>query len=233
MTIHYFQHVPFEDPGCIIDWATQKQYQLKATHWYDQPTVPDISGIDLLIIMGGPMSVHDQAKYPWLSIEKELIAATIRAGKPALGICLGAQLIADVLGAAVRPHTHKEIGWFPVSFSTIGLPTLKQVFPEAQNVFHWHGDTFAIPDKAVLFASTPICSNQAFIYQDRVVGLQFHLEVTSITLEKMISHGLDDLTPAPYIQYASEMLEQQALIPACNATMFRLLDQLAALAQPA
>lgn len=232
MTIHYFQHVAFEDPGSISEWALQHHHTFTGTRWYAHETAPDLSGIDMLIIMGGPMSVHDEAAYPWLAAEKAAIAAAIQAQIPILGICLGAQLIAHVMGAPVYPHTQKEIGWFPVSCSTSHSSVLNNVFPEALDVFHWHGDTFGLPAGATLFASTPVCSHQGFICQDRIVGLQFHLEVTPASLENMISNGLEELNPAPFIQYASEMLGQTDRIPACRDTLFRLLDHLAA-ARPA
>ena len=137
MRIHIFQHVPFEGPGCITDWANTHHHNLTFTRWYEQSDQPDMAEVDFLIIMGGPMSVHDETVHPWLKVEKQCILQAIQAGKRVLGICLGAQLIATALGAKVYPNTQKEIGWFPVAYATALLPpSLAVELPEAQTVFH-------------------------------------------------------------------------------------------------
>lgn len=225
MRIHIFQHVPFEGPGCITDWANTHHHTLTFTRWYEHSGQPDMAEVDFLIIMGGPMSVHDETVHPWLKMEKQCILQAIQAGKRVLGICLGAQLIASALGAKVYPNTQKEIGWFPVVYSTAVLPpSLAVELPEAQTVFHWHGDTFDLPTGAVCFAATPVTRNQAFLLGHNVMGLQYHFEVTPDSLDGMIQHGMEELVPAAYVQDAETIRREQRYIDGSNITMYRLLD---------
>ncbi|MBK9134578.1 MAG: type 1 glutamine amidotransferase [Betaproteobacteria bacterium] len=114
MRIHALQHVPFEPPGSIEAWARRAGHALAVTHLHRGDPLPVVNGGDLLVVLGGPMSVHDEARYPWLVDEKRFIERTIAAGRRVLGICLGAQLIAHVLGARVHASDEKEIGWFAV-----------------------------------------------------------------------------------------------------------------------
>ncbi len=219
MHIHYFQHAPFEGLACIADWAAEKSHTLSATHWYDQPATPDIGGADMLVVMGGPMGVYEEAQYPWLAMEKSLIRDAIAAGKPVLGICLGAQLIAAALGAKVYPNAEKEIGWFPVQFHD-------ELAPSPATVFHWHGDTFDLPDNAVHLAETPICKNQAFRIGDRVYGLQFHFEVTPAAMDGMLQHLGHELQSGPYVQTADEIRAGAHHAAANNVWMHNLLNRL-------
>lgn len=118
MRIHFLQHVEFEGPALINNWALDNQFLVSSTHFYrDNYSLPDLNDFDLLVILGGPMNVYETDKYRWLNDEKRLIKRAIDAQKKVLGICLGAQLIADVLGANVTPMDHKEIGWYPINFS--------------------------------------------------------------------------------------------------------------------
>jgi GMP synthase-like glutamine amidotransferase len=224
MNIHIFQHVPFEGPGCIIDWINENGHTVSFTHWYERPQKPDLSNTDFLIIMGGPMSVHDRTAHTWLAAEQACIQQMLRGNKKILGICLGAQLLANSLGAAVYPNTEKEIGWLPLQFDNNIAPTL---LPVQATVFHWHGDTFDLPKNAVRFASTPVTPNQAFMYGDRVIGLQFHLEVNRPLLHDMLRHGLHELVAAPHIQDPATITAGQHFIPETNKLMYALLDYIA------
>ncbi|PWV45614.1 type 1 glutamine amidotransferase [Chitinophaga sp. S165] len=225
MLIHIFQHVPFEGPGCIIDWANTHHHKVSFTKWYENPARPDMTAVDLLVVMGGPMSVNDETVHSWLKTEKECIRQAIQAGKRVLGICLGAQLIATSLGARVYANTQKEIGWYPVAYSTALLPPALAVeLPEAQTVFHWHGDTFDLPAGATCFASTAVTPNQAFLIGHQVMGLQYHFEVTPDSLNEMVQHGMDELVPAAYVQDADTIRAEQRYLEGSNITMYRLLD---------
>lgn len=225
MRIHIFQHVPFEGPGCIADWAANHHHMVTFTKWYEHAGQPDMTAVDFLIVMGGPMSVHDEAVHSWLKTEKQCIIEAIQAGKRVLGICLGAQLIATALGARVYANTQKEIGWFPVVYSTALLPPALAVeLPEAQTVFHWHGDTFDLPAGAICFAATPATRNQAFLIGHNVMGLQYHFEVTPESLGEMVKHGRNELIPATYVQDADTITREQGYIEGSNITMYRLLD---------
>lgn len=222
LRIHYLQHVPFEGPGCIADWASAKGHSLSATKFFENNQLPELSDFDWLIVMGGPMGVYDEEKYDWLNPEKEFIRQAIDAGKTVLGICLGSQFIASALGAKVYPNSEKEIGWFPI------FPAPEdQLLGESSDpfpVFHWHGDTFDLPSEAIRLASSEICSNQAFIYNNKVVGLQFHMEVTEESLRQMITFCGNELVNGRYIQSAETILNNAQFISELNRRMFRLLD---------
>lgn len=203
MRAHYLQHVPFEGLGSIENWLKDKGYKISATHLYQAAEFPDVNNIDLLIIMGGPMSVNDEAELPWLIAEKQFVRNVIEAGKPVLGICLGAQMIANALGAKVYPNFKKEIGWFPIQ-NTSANKNLFQ-FPESATVFHWHGETFDLPDNAKLLASSQACVNQAFQIGKNVIGLQFHLETTPASLDDIAAHCADELVAGEFVQSVEQM----------------------------
>jgi GMP synthase (glutamine-hydrolysing) len=198
------------------------------TRFYRGERLPPVQNLDLLLVLGGPMNIYEELRYPWLADEKRFIERVIAAGRRVLGICLGAQLVADVLGAKVYPNVDQEIGWFPVetteAASTSGLFT---AFPRQLDVFHWHGDTFDIPSGAVHLARSAGCANQAFVYDERVVGLQFHLETTPASANQIIVHGADELVAGRYIQTPQTMLADAHRFDAINQEMQGLLDRLA------
>jgi len=225
LRIHYLQHVAFEDLGCIGQWALEKGHTLSSTKFYSDFILPNHSSYDWLIILGGPMGVYEQEKYNWLPAEKDFIKQAIGQYKTVIGICLGSQLIASALGANVYPNEEKEIGWFPIKLSNnINNPlfTDEEIF----TVFHWHGDTFDLPINATQLASSEVCVNQAFGYQDNVIGLQFHLEVTENSLQQMITFEVSELTKGKYIQTEQRILNEMTFIDENNQKMFQLLDYL-------
>lgn len=222
MKLHWLQHVPFEGLGYIQTWAEEKEAAISCTRLYAGEALPSLDDFDLLIVMGGPMGIFDYEKHPWLADEKEFIESAIDAGKTMIGICLGAQLMADVLGANVYPGPQKEIGWFPITRSE-EAPAL---IPQELTVFHWHGDTFDIPEGAVPLAHSEPGINQGFIYNDRAVGLQFHMETTETSMEALLEHCGQELVDAPYIQSAEQILNEASRITSVNAAMKNLLDAL-------
>ena len=228
MKIHYFQHVPFEGLGCIGEWATAKGHDIGVTKFYEDGATPTHNEIDWLVVMGGPMNIYEEAEYPWLAREKQFIREAIKGGKVVIGICLGAQLIADVLGGPVTRNAHKEIGWFPIELTEAGQNSeLFGFLPPSFTVLHWHGDTFALPPGAVRIARSEACENQAFVYEGRVVGLQFHIEFTRQSLDAIIPNCADELVEGKYIQSAAEMLRQtDEGFWEINAAMRELLDRL-------
>ncbi|MCE5211749.1 MAG: gamma-glutamyl-gamma-aminobutyrate hydrolase family protein [Deltaproteobacteria bacterium] len=205
MRAHYLQHVPFEGLGSIEPWLKTAGYEITNTRFFKSPELPDLKTIDLLVIMGGPMSVNDEDKFPWLVSEKKFIGDAISSGKPVLGICLGAQLIANAAGARVYRNSVKEIGWFPIN----GISSDDQSvfrFPPSIKVFHWHGETFDLPYGATHLAKSNACENQAFQLGKSVIGLQFHLETTPQAAQDIVSHCCDELFPSPYVQIEKEIL---------------------------
>ncbi|HVP18633.1 MAG TPA: type 1 glutamine amidotransferase, partial [Spirochaetia bacterium] len=176
---HWLQHVPFEGLGSIEDRLERMGARVSSTRFFDRAELPNVRDLDLLIVMGGPMSVNDEAVHAWLKDEKQLIAKAIDAGKAVLGVCLGAQLIASALGARVYRNPEPEIGWFPVEkLDSVIAGSLPGLIPSRFDAFHWHGETFDLPSGALHVARSRACENQAFTLGDRVVAFQFHLETT-------------------------------------------------------
>lgn len=224
MRTHYLQHVPFEGLGSIEPWLTSAGHEVTCTRLFEVADLPDPDAIDCLVILGGPMSVNDEAEYPWLASEKRFIREVIHSGKPVLGICLGAQLIASALGARVSRNREKEIGWFPVH-AEVAADAAVFPFPSPQTVFHWHGETFDLPPGAVKLAKSAACENQAFQLGKSVIGLQFHLETTPESARAIIAHCGDELVPSTYVQTADEMLSAEAeRYRAINDLMAGVLD---------
>lgn len=213
MRAHCFQHVPFEGLGSIQAWLEATGYDITVTRFYERPELPVAQEVDFLVVMGGPMSVNDQEAYPWLVAEKSFIRDVIEAGKPVLGICLGAQLIASAMGGVVRPNPVKEIGWFPVE-GVKPDPLLARGgsfrFPSVVQAFHWHGETFELPSRAIRLARSEACENQAFQLGRSVIGLQFHLETTPESARQLVAHCGDELVDGPYIQPREEILSVSA-----------------------
>jgi GMP synthase-like glutamine amidotransferase len=207
MRLHVLQHVPFEGPVVIADWAASRCGTITRTRLFDGEALPGIETFDWLVVMGGPMGVHDEAKHPWLRGEKAFLRRAIEAGKTVVGVCLGAQLIADALGARVYRGPRHEIGWLPIEFTAEAVaPDLFPTLPRETIVFQWHGDTFDIPEGAVKLARSEAVENQAFLYDGRVLALQFHLEVTRGSVAALTEACADEIVPDRCVQDATTML---------------------------
>ncbi len=197
------------------------------TQLYSGNDLPHPSDIDLLVVMGGPMSIHNEEQYPWLKQEKKFIRLCLAEQVKIAGICLGAQMVADVLGATVCINGGKEIGWHPIEWSGKArqLP-LFDFLPKQQKVLHWHGETFEIPEKGINLAVSSGCPRQGFLIENRVLGLQFHLEMTRSSLSKLIKNCRNELSVAGgFIQSAEEMLSEDQLFEQANASMRELMDR--------
>lgn len=225
MRLHYFQHVPFEGLAHIETWAKKKNFFITRTAFYQQEPLPSPEDFDWLVIMGGPMNIYEEKKFPWLVAEKKLIEKAIRHNKVVIGICLGAQLIADVLGAMVQRNAHKEIGWFPVTLTAEASKS--SVFGRLSRefmAFHWHGDTFAIPAGAAHIGVSKACFNQAFQYQERVFGLQFHLESSESSIRALVKNCQDELVEEPYVQNPDAILSNLHYISPIRTQLEIMLD---------
>ena len=226
--LHYLQHVPFEGPGCIETWAASAGFRLTASRMYRDDPLPSMAHFDWLIVMGGPMNIYEDVQYPWLKSEKAFIGQAINYKKVVIGICLGAQLIADVLGAPVTSNRYKEIGWHPVYKIENSSPSpLASVFPDTVDALHWHGDTFDLPDGALHLARSEACEHQAFVYRDHVVALQFHMEITRNSLQSLIKHCGQDIDDGLFVQSSESMMAEPQRFKRANQVMNRLLDRLA------
>lgn len=183
------KHIDIEGPGTIGKFLEEKGVPFRTIDVFDGGALPkSLEGLSAIIVLGGPMNVYEEEEYPFLRNEDLFLKEVLAKGVPALGFCLGAQLIAKAKGAAVKKNPVKEIGWFTISLDKDVLPDpLFQGFPEEFDVFQWHGDTFEIPDDAIRLAGSALCSNQAFRLAGNVYGLQFHIEVT----DEMVHQWLD------------------------------------------
>lgn len=224
----------------MAEWAESRGHSVTRTElWREDnkvPSLPDQTAFDFLVVLGGPMSVDQDAEYPWLPAERDFIRRALTTGSRALGICLGAQLFATALGAAVRSAPHKEIGWYPVELTPAGRRlTLFDGFPARFEALHWHGDMFEIPGEAVWAASSAACPHQAFVIdQGRVVGLQFHLEETPDSLSVLVENAGHELAgekgpnapTGPWVATRDELLSAGAPYATCRDLLFRLLDRM-------
>jgi GMP synthase (glutamine-hydrolysing) len=173
------QHIRCEPPGVFTDVLVRHGITIETAELDEGDPLPDWRDVDLAVVMGGPMGVYDEAEHPWLAAEKKWIAEAVRAGMPYFGVCLGAQLLAASLGAAVRTGPTPEVGVLPVTLTEAGRadPVLTVLGPEF-DALQWHGDTFDVPAGAVCLGSSPAYPHQAMRFGDAAYGIQFHIEVT-------------------------------------------------------
>jgi GMP synthase (glutamine-hydrolysing) len=231
MHIHVIQHVESEGPALIASWAEESGYDLTLSM---APTeeYPSSDEIDFLVVLGGPMDADDHHASPWLPAEKHFVAEAIAAGKVVLGVCLGSQIVAEVIGGAIRRNEEREIGWYPVSMTQTGRgEPLFADWPEHTVVGHWHGDTFDLPLGMSPVLSSEATENQAFVFDGRVVGLQFHLEWDEEACATMLEVGADDLTDRTgHVMSETEFADETSEhIPTCRELLYTLLDGLDAI----
>lgn len=223
METYIFQHVSFEGPGAILPYLESKGHHVHLVKLYAGDPVPSSLDVDFAVLMGGPMSALEEDKYPFMVEEKQLCRELFAAEKPVLGICLGAQIMANAFFAQIRQNPEKEIGFYPVTFEN-GFTV---------NAFHWHGETFDIPEYAESIAYSEACRNQGFKI-GRSLGLQFHLETTEDSLNSLLENGAEELeqalsAKAKYVQSKSQILETaKTALPELNAALSELLDAMLA-----
>lgn len=223
--IYILQHVSFEGPGMILPILNKMGLSSRIIHLYKNEKIPTKQETDRLIVMGGPMNMEDEEQYPWLRTEKKLIRDLIESGKPVLGICLGAQLIAHVMGNDVYPAKDHEIGWYPILLTKQAEDhSATKSWKKEPMVYHWHGNTFDLPVGAVHLASTKLCKNQAFILNENVIGLQFHLEIGRPEVEKMIENWGRYRKSGPSVQSPEEMLQKSDAAAETKKMLEQLLE---------
>jgi GMP synthase (glutamine-hydrolysing) len=191
-TVYVLQHIHCETPGIISECLDTKGFVTESIRTFEGEPIPQsMAHASGLIIMGGPMSVYDHARFPFLLDEQRLIEKALKDDKPVLGVCLGSQLLAAALGAEVKPGARKEIGWHPVTLTdSADDDALWKELPARFTAYHWHGDVYDLPQGAVSLASSELTDCQGFRYGANAYGFLFHMEVT----EKIIQHMVKEFS---------------------------------------
>ena len=206
MRLHYFQHVEYTGRAFIPEWAAANNHDLIRVMVPQVDALPCAEEIDALIIVGGPMSIWEVQQHPWLAAEKKLLAGLLYQNTPVLGICLGAQLMAEHLGAKIKACNHLKIGWYLIELNNkINTTCLRNILPERFESFFWHGDVFELPTDAVPVSRGCEDACQGFVWR-RSIALQFHLEATPQWARHLVTRDADQLIPAPYVQGAETIL---------------------------
>lgn len=227
MRIHSLQHVSYEFLTTVEWWARDNNHSVSRTLLCQDFELPGLDDFDLLVILGGPMNIYEEDQYPWLKAEKKFIANAVENGKLVLGLCFGAQLLADALGARVYKSRYKEIGWHPVSLTEAAKDS--RVFsrlPITFTPFHWHEYTFEIPPGCKRVAESEGCVNQAFECEDRLIGLQFHIEPSTESLKRVITCCGDKIGKGKYVQSPDEMLNDKSSLGELASVMTLLMEGL-------
>ena len=211
------KHVETEGPGSIADYFRNTAFDLKTGELSQGESLPsDLSAVAAVIVMGGPMNVYEEEKYPFLKKENDFIGEVVKREIPYLGICLGSQLLAKACGGKVEKAPQKEIGWSVVELTEAAKDDqLFRVFTDKLDVFQWHEDTFTIPDTGVLLAGSEVCPNQAFRYGRNAYGLQFHIEVTPEVIWNWVKADESLVNPIGMLMDSykkKDLYEQQAHI---------------------
>ncbi len=228
MHVEIVQHVSFEGPGVFAIWADVGGHSLHCTHLYRGERLPPNEEVDLAVIMGGPMSIHDETEFPWLPEEKSWVRERLETGKLTAGVCLGSQIIASQLGAEVKAATMPEIGWFPVERVPHGSDVFAD-FPERLSVLHWHRECHELPADAVRIAASRTTPVQAFDYRGYAIGLQFHLETGHDEIEKLCGAAAEDTTgEGAYIQSVQEIRKGLHNARANHEILYGILNRLTA-----
>ncbi|WP_407355720.1 type 1 glutamine amidotransferase [Methanolobus sp. WCC5] len=225
MKIHCLVHLEFETLGNIREWICNKKHALSLGIPAEDSVFPQMDDFDLLIIMGGLMSVYQEDDFPWLRNEKQFVRDVIDSGKAVYGVCFGAQMISEVLGGKVSQSRYKEIGWHKVrSLGPFYEDDSLFHVPADFVAFHWHGDTFTLPAGARRLFESEACPEQGFIYGGNVLAVQFHPEIDEGCVENLIKNCGSDLVEGRYIQHMEEICGRDDLILSSSSLMFSILD---------
>ncbi|MGE0201563.1 MAG: type 1 glutamine amidotransferase [Candidatus Melainabacteria bacterium] len=219
MHVHVFQHLPYEGLGALSGWLEERgAFVTRTCFWEADATQNPPPPSDWLVVLGGSMGAYEEDRYPWLVTEKQWIREALQVGRRVLGICLGAQLLADVLGGKVFPHSMQEPGWIPVQRTAEASdhPLLAGV-PDTLNVFHWHGDTFTLPPGASQLWRSAFCEQQAFVWNDQALGLQCHPEITPEMIADWTRLAKNDWVPSDSMASREALLDAARNESACAA----------------
>lgn len=220
------KHIGIEGPGIIAEFFQNTAWQIETIELDKGEELPEVLfQIEALIILGGPMNVYEEDKFPFLKTEDTFIKKAIKKEVPILGICLGAQLLAKACGAEIRKAERGEIGWYKVILTEQGRQdALFQNINNGLDVLQWHYDAFQLPEEGKLLATSDLCKNQAFRFGKNAYGLQFHIEVTPNMVESWIKEYLDSNDPAKIIDSKNLLIDtykkEQQFIRQANNVLF-------------
>lgn len=229
MRLHLFEHDPIDMSRTnITKWAEAKGYQITQTYVCNNEKMPAIDDLDWLMVMGGSPHAWEEDVHPWLAPEKEFIARALDNNKPILGICFGAQLLAEALGGSVFRNENEEIGWIEVTLSEDGKNSfLFQNVPETFLTFHWHSDHFSLPPGCTRLAYSEPSANQAYICKERpIAGVQFHPEYTRDMVKQFAREWGDEWQKGPFVADKEAVLAQTEKIPDTYWLMTTMLDNM-------
>jgi GMP synthase (glutamine-hydrolysing) len=208
MNLAVLQHAAFEGPGEIAVWAGRHGHSVTVHHLYRGDPLPRPNAFDLLVVMGGEMNIYQYRDWPWLKPESQFIQSALAQGRRVVGICLGAQLIADALGARVVQNPQYELGWLPITWTDEARNAFSGL-AASSTVLHWHGDTFTLPAGATRLAFSEGCPEQGFLIPHKCLGLQFHLEVDPALVKEFVD-GQGEWPAGPYVQTPEAILAKAA-----------------------
>lgn len=225
MKVLIVKHARFEREGNMQSWLHRNHAEIDYLNLFEPHHFPWPESYDLIILLGGPMSINDESGFPWLVAEKRFVKQAIDVQTPVLGICLGGQLIASALGAKVTDSPETEIGWHRVE-SLQGQEATFQ-FPKTMEIFNWHNETFDLPEGATPLIYSQACKNQGFQYGDTVIGLQCHPEVTADIIQEWIDEIGEQMVVGPFVQSRDEMFDQvESRIERAQQLIEQILDYL-------
>jgi len=229
MRLILLEHDPVEYPESnVMHWARKNSHPVKVIEAFGGIPYPTQDAFDWLMVMGGSQHAWDEEGNPWLRSEKDFIAQSLACGKIVLGICFGAQLLAEAMGGRVFPNSYQEIGWYNVSLTYEGRESfLFRSLPNPFLTFHWHNDHFTLPHGCRRLAFSEPTQNQAFYMPGRpVVGLQFHPEFTKEMVTSYAhSHG-HEWKEGHYVAGKERTLKQTAQVKDTYWLMETILDRI-------
>jgi GMP synthase-like glutamine amidotransferase len=207
--IAIFQHAESEGPGHVRTYLESRGFVLDFVKWWEQSVDSADASWEGCVILGGAMNIYQHRDHPWLAREKTIISQLLGLEIPILGICLGAQLLADQLGGRVFQNQYEEIGWWPLRFDPAAAEIFPGVFRDG-TFLHWHGDTFSLPEGSVPLGASDACPRQGFVFKKHVVALQFHPEVDEPLLRDFCGDGSEPWPTGPWVQSREEILGRGA-----------------------